>query len=185
MIWRRRASLEGSVPIVVSARRRASVVSFAVVPLTPFLKLRRDRSRGVAKPVAAIDIGAIAATDRVTPAAVVALILQGGLILRRQESIRIAEAIARAEIPTMTAWRRMSGNMVLHRLRRDRRNCSFWRHAQLCGQRCGGNADDHGHLPIKIRSRLRPTSALIVRPVGIEKQLLLGSIISKHALNIR
>jgi hypothetical protein len=51
----------------------------------------------------------IAATPIVT-----LLILPCGLILRRQIAVRIANAVARAQIPAMAAWRRMDGDTVLH-----------------------------------------------------------------------
>ena len=85
----------------------------------------------------------------IAAAAIVALILPCGLVLRRQIAVRIAEAIARAQIPAMAAWRRMGGDTVLHGLRQHRCNSASRRHAQLNGQCCGGNADDHGPSPIK------------------------------------
>jgi hypothetical protein len=54
--------------------------------------------------------------NRVAAAAIVMRILPCGLILRGQSAVRIAEAIARAQIPTMAAWRRMNGDTVLHGL---------------------------------------------------------------------
>jgi hypothetical protein len=45
----------------------------------------------------------------VAAATIVTRILPCGLLLRRQMAIRIAEAVARAQIPTVAAWRRMDG----------------------------------------------------------------------------
>jgi hypothetical protein len=90
----------------------------------------------------------------IAAAAIVTRILPCGLLLRRQIAVRIAEAIARAQIPAMAAWRRMGRDTVLHGLRldrciQDRCNSGSGRHAQLNGQGCGGNAGDHGPSPIK------------------------------------
>ena len=109
----------------------------------------------------------------VVAAAIVTLILPCGLILRRQIAVRIAHAIARAQIPAMAAWRRMDGDTVLHGLRQsglrlDRCNSTSRHHAQLNGQCCSGNADDHGPSPIKPEA----ADALANRPITIEGLLL-------------
>jgi len=62
---------------------------------------------------------------------------------------RVAEAGQDAE----AAWRRMVGYTVLHGLsqgclRQTRCNSASRHHAQLNGQCCSGNADDHGPSPI-------------------------------------
>ena len=108
-----------------------------------------------------------------------------GLVLRRQISVRVAEAIARVQIPTVAAWRRMDGDTVLHGLRQDGCSSASRRHAQLGGQCCGGNADDHGSSPIKPEACRRFHDVLTGRPITIEALLLRPCNISKRALNIR
>ena len=83
-----------SVGIVVPALRTTFVVPVvAVIALTSLLKLRGHRSVRVAEPVPNIDVGAVAAGNRVSAAAIVTLmlVLSGGLILRRQIAVRVAE----------------------------------------------------------------------------------------------
>jgi hypothetical protein len=111
---------EGSVPIVVPAARRALVVPVAVILLTPLLILRRYHPVRVTLAIPDIEVGAMATRNGVAAAAIVTRILPCGLVLRRQIAVRIAEAIARAQIPAMAAWRRMGGDTVLHGLRQDR-----------------------------------------------------------------
>src|SRR5437879_12796615 len=99
----------------------------------------------------------MAARHGVAAAAIVTRILPCGLLLRRQIAVRIAEAIARAQIPAVAAWRRMGGYTVLHGLRQDRciqdwGNSASRRRAQLSGQCGGGNAADHDLSPIKPES---------------------------------
>ena len=102
----------------------------------------------VASTVPAIDVAAMATRHGIAAATIVTL-LPCGLLLRRQIAVRIAEAIARAQIPAMIAWRRMGGYTVLHGLRQHRCSSTSRRHAQLNGQCGGGNADDLGPSPIK------------------------------------
>jgi hypothetical protein len=97
---------EGSIPIVVSTPLRPLRIPVAVISLTSLLILQRDRSGRVAL---AIEVGAVPARNRVAAAAIRALVLPCGLILRRKIAVRIAAAVARAEIPAMAAWRRMGG----------------------------------------------------------------------------
>ena len=87
----------------------------------------------------------MAAADRVTAAAIgtLILILSRGLILRWQVAVRVAEAIARAHIPTMTARRPAHGDTVLHGLNRRLRNA--FRDAVQLNSQCGsGNCNDYG-----------------------------------------
>jgi hypothetical protein len=119
----------------------------------------------------------MAARHGVAAAAIVTRILPCGLLLRRQIPVRIAEAIARAQIPAMAAWRRTGGDMVLHGLRQNRCNhvrcnSASRRHAQLNGQSCGGNADDHGPSPIKPEAAGASTTRWPDRPITIEGLLL-------------
>lgn len=158
-----------SVPIVVSARGRAPIIPVAVI-LTPLLILRRDRSGRVTQTVAAIDIGAIAAWNGVAAATVVARILPCRLLLRRQVAVRVAKTIACAQIPAVAAWRRMGEDPVLHGLRQDTRYSSPGRHAQLGGQCCCGNADDHGPSPTYWKQGFRDT--LAGGPMAIVESLL-------------
>ena len=160
--------------IIISAPRwRSLVVTIAVIPLTPLLILQRDRSRRIAKTITAIHVGAVSARNRVATAAAVTLILPCGLVLWRQISVRIAEAIVSAQIPAMAAWRPADRYVVLHDLRLDRRSRSR-RNAQLGGQCGGGNADDHGSSPIK------PDAAAV-----FTRRCCICPIITRHALNMR
>src|SRR5829696_2150763 len=117
--WGQPSRPEALVPIVVPALRRALVVPFAVIPLTALLILRRHHPVRVALAIPDIEVGAMPTRHGIAAAAMVTLILQCGLILRRQIAVRIAHAITRAQIPAVAAWRRMDGDTVLHGLRQN------------------------------------------------------------------
>jgi hypothetical protein len=89
------AELDASVFIVIAAGRSrlfvvtaAAVVALAMVLLASLLKLRRHHAVRIALTVPDIEIGAMAAGNRVTATAVVAL--TSGLFVGRQIAVRIA-----------------------------------------------------------------------------------------------
>lgn len=104
----------------------------AVLILRPVLKLARHHAGGIAAAIADIEIDAVAAAGHRIPAAMIlaatmvfsisvvrfAVVLTviaspRGLILRGERSVRIAEPVARAQIPTVPARRRMGVDAVL------------------------------------------------------------------------
>jgi hypothetical protein len=109
-----------------------------LIVFRPILKASRHRTGRIAATVSDIEVDAIASAGHRISAGLVTripivpvffivaatgtvMMLIGVLVLRRKKAIRIAQAIAGAEIPTITARRRMSGNTILDLFNRSLR----------------------------------------------------------------